>query len=188
MKILHLSLKEEPFEVMVTGEKTNEFRAPTKWIISRLYNKDGTLKHYDLIKFVNGYGSTLPNFTAVYNGFNVLNHGIHTEPYSNGFHLEFLPAGTIDIKIGEIIEINNLKTNTFLVGDFSGSLSVEDCKWLVMYGYNVDKTIDLNTDDKGQLDYAITQMFIMMKESTRFDADRVEKLFWERIRALANYR
>lgn len=72
-------------------------------------------------------------------------------------------------------------------GDVSGSLSVDDCKWLIFYGHNKDKTVVIN-EDVGQLDYALTQMFIMMKESTRFDADRVEKLFWERVRALANYR
>lgn len=72
-------------------------------------------------------------------------------------------------------------------GDVSGSLSAEDCKWLIFYGYNKDKTVVID-EQVGQLDYALTQMFIMMKESTRFDADRVEKLFWERVRALANYR
>lgn len=76
---------------------------------------------------------------------------------------------------------NNDKANV------SGSLSAEDCKWLIFYGHNKDKTVMIN-EDVGQLDYALTQMFIMMKESTRFDADRVEKLFWERVRALANYR
>ncbi len=51
-RILHLTLSKMPFEVMVTGEKSTEYREPSKWILSRLQGKD-----YDLIKFVNGYGS-----------------------------------------------------------------------------------------------------------------------------------
>ena len=65
------------------------------------------------------------------------------------------------------------------------SLSIDDCKWLLFYGHNKEKTIDLGTEDTGQLDYAITQMFLMLKESTRFDVDRVERVFWQRIKALA---
>jgi hypothetical protein len=70
----------------------------------------------------------------------------------------------------------------------SGSFSVDEVKWLVFYGENKEKNFDLKTEDKGELDYAITQMFLMMKESSRFDMDRVEKVFWERVTALANYR
>ena len=70
----------------------------------------------------------------------------------------------------------------------SGSFSVDEVKWLVFYGENKEKNFDLKTEDKGELDYAITQMFLMMKESSRFDMDRVEKSFWERVTALANYR
>ena len=43
-KTLHLNINKTPFEIMVTGEKPEEYRKPTKWIISRLYNKDKSLK------------------------------------------------------------------------------------------------------------------------------------------------
>lgn len=56
MSTLNLSLHKLPFDVMLTGEKDKEYRKPSKWIVSRLYNKDGTLKKYDVVKFVNGYG------------------------------------------------------------------------------------------------------------------------------------
>jgi len=69
-----------------------------------------------------------------------------------------------------------------------GSISAEDVKWIVMYGYNKDKTIDIRSEEKGELDYAISNMFQMLKDSTRFDAERVERVFWERVSALANYR
>ena len=74
------------------------------------------------------------------------------------------------------------------VYSISGSFSVDEVKWLIFYGENKEKNFDLKTEDKGELDYAITQMFLMMKESSRFDMDRVEKAFWERVTALANYR
>lgn len=106
-KILKLSLKSSPFEVMVSGEKKYEFRNPSDWILSRLYNKDGSLKLYDQIEFTNGYGSKRPSFICYYKGFTTLTHGIHTEPYSNGFHIGFLPSGTIKIELGDIISIKN---------------------------------------------------------------------------------
>jgi len=60
MNILHLSIKKEPFEVMVTGEKDIEVRKISTWIDSRLFNKNGSKKHYDLVKFTNGYGKSRP--------------------------------------------------------------------------------------------------------------------------------
>lgn len=53
---------------MVTGEKREEFRKPSKWMLSRMFNKnkDGSksFKKYDLVKFVNGYGNDKPYFIA----------------------------------------------------------------------------------------------------------------------------
>lgn len=79
------------------------------------------------------------------------------------------------------------KSEPLKQGAVSGSFSAEDIKYLIFYGCNKDKTVVID-EQKGHLDYAIMQMFLMMKESSRFDMDRVEKLFWERIGALANYR
>ncbi|AGN89434.1 hypothetical protein IA01_10585 [Flavobacterium psychrophilum] len=70
----------------------------------------------------------------------------------------------------------------------SGSFSSDDVKWLLFYGYTKDKTVDLNTEQKGELDYFIEQMFETMKETSRFNIDMVKKAFWQRIEALANYR
>ena len=51
---------------MVTGEKREEFRVTSKWIESRLIDsKTGEDKVYDLVEFVNGYGSwRLKSFEA----------------------------------------------------------------------------------------------------------------------------
>jgi len=115
MKTLHLSLKKLPFDVMVTGEKTEEFRIDSAWIISRMFNKDGTPKNYDVIKFTNGYGSDKPYFICNYEGFrqNVACVPAHT--YSNGFEFEGMADNNFIIYLGLIIETGNLKTTNQIV-------------------------------------------------------------------------
>ena len=106
-KILHLTLSKEPFQVMVTGEKRVEFRKPTKWIESRLFNKDGTRKDYDIIKFTNGYGNDKPFFTAIFNGFaRSLQRKFKT--YSNGLTVDVRPED-YEIYLGDILKKGNLK-------------------------------------------------------------------------------
>ena len=68
-RTLVLTLTKIPFELMYKGIKDKEFRKPSDWIKSRLFNKDGTRKDYDVIKFTNGYGNDKPTFTAIFNGF-----------------------------------------------------------------------------------------------------------------------
>lgn len=104
---LHLSLKKEPFEVMVSGEKNVEFRKPSQWIKSRLFNSDGSRKEYDVVKFVNGYGSKKPSFTAIFNGFSNSTVG-HVETYSNGLKVQ-VERGDFKIHLGDIIKKENLQ-------------------------------------------------------------------------------
>ena len=47
IKTLNLTVHGHAFEVMETGEKFLEFREPTKWIKSRLFDKDGKPRKYD---------------------------------------------------------------------------------------------------------------------------------------------
>ncbi|MFA5296582.1 MAG: hypothetical protein WC389_00060 [Lutibacter sp.] len=103
LKILYLTVHKQAFDVMVTGEKTNEFRKYTKWIISRLIDKK-TLKpkEYDVVKIVNGYGNSRPYFIAEFKGFFYaeLFSVIH---YSNGLQVKQEP-GDFVIKLGKITE------------------------------------------------------------------------------------
>ena len=75
MNTFKLSINKKAFEVMVTGEKFEEFRNESKWILSRL-NKD-----HDYIQFTNGYESESPVFIAKYSGYTTANID---EVYSNG--------------------------------------------------------------------------------------------------------
>lgn len=106
-KILNLTLSKKPFEVMITGEKKVEFRKPSDWIKSRLFNKDGSRKDYDVVKFVNGYGKDKPFFIAIYNGFATAleRTGKH---YSNDLSVLVEP-GDFQIYLGDIIRKGNLK-------------------------------------------------------------------------------
>lgn len=107
MKTLHLTLKKEPFEVMVTGEKPDEYRVASAWILSRLFNKDGSYKHYDRIKFVNGYGSDKPYFITDFWGCyqNMITQSLD---YSNGLRV-IVARGDWVICTKTIFERGNLK-------------------------------------------------------------------------------
>merc|ERR1712000_515524 len=52
---LRLTLCEPWFTLMRMGTKREEFRNPTEWILSRLYDGEN-YRNYKYINFVNGYG------------------------------------------------------------------------------------------------------------------------------------
>ncbi len=109
-RVLWLTLKKPPFEVMVTGEKREEFRKPTKWISSRHHQKIAgryKLKFYDYVVFTNGYGKDKPYFIAEILGFTNISHaGQKVYKYSNGLTVE-VENGDYIILIGNILEIGN---------------------------------------------------------------------------------
>lgn len=111
MRTLHLTLHAKAFEVMVTGEKDKEFRVNSKWITSRLIDKDGNPKKYDEVIFVNGYGPDKPRFKAEYKGFKrVLIPKVYK--YSNGLEVKDLKFDDFEIKLGKILELKNYDKNT----------------------------------------------------------------------------
>lgn len=95
---LKLSINKQAFEVMVSGEKTEEFREQSKWIMSRLK------KNYEFVQFTNGYGNERPVFVAKYLGYEI---GGVCKTYSNGLSVQ---GEKVIIKLGAIIE----KRNTFV--------------------------------------------------------------------------
>lgn len=111
LKILHLSLKKQWFDLMVTGEKNEEFRKGNDWMRSRLFNKDGSEKKYDLVKFVNGYGSDKPYFICKYIGFMECYIPV-SRNYGDGSTIKGIGKGDFIIILGEIIEKGNLKKQT----------------------------------------------------------------------------
>lgn len=62
-KKLELTLKRQWFDMILSGEKKEEYREPTKWILSRLQGKT-----YDTVRFRNGYASDAPVFECQFKG------------------------------------------------------------------------------------------------------------------------
>ena len=110
LKILHLTLNKEAFEVMVTGEKQEEFRKHSVWIESRLYNRNTWKeKEYDVIRFANGYGKDKPYFICEYLGFDVPYMNVTPRKYSNGLEVDNIGKGDFVILCGKITEKGNIK-------------------------------------------------------------------------------
>lgn len=101
MKVLKLTLKKAAFDVMVTREKRVEFRELSPWIKSRLYDKQGKLRHYDLVEFTNGYGATRPRFVCEFINAKVAITN-DTVAYSNGLKVKIKANQTIYIVLGDI--------------------------------------------------------------------------------------
>ncbi|HRO75773.1 MAG TPA: ASCH domain-containing protein [Crocinitomicaceae bacterium] len=97
MKILHLTLTKKWFDMMVTGEKNIEVRKPSKWIMSRLENKE-----YDVVKFTNGYGKDKPWFIAEYKGWRYVKYCeiVHCSD-ALAIHV---PDNSIVIQLGKVIQ------------------------------------------------------------------------------------
>ena len=105
-----LSLEKKPFQVMVTGEKKEEFRENKKWMTSRLIDKvTGQPKPLKFIRFTNGYGNDKPYFICEYKGFSYVGSDYTPRKYSNGLVVSDVHEGHYIIHCGAIVETGNLK-------------------------------------------------------------------------------
>ncbi len=59
MKVLHLNLKKKWFDMIASGEKTEEYREIKPYWNTRLYGKE-----FDLVKFRNGYSKEAPTLSV----------------------------------------------------------------------------------------------------------------------------
>ncbi len=66
MKILHLNLYRKYFDAILKGEKTTEYREVTPYWSKRLEGR-----HYDVIKFRNGYAKDAPEMIVEFKGMGV---------------------------------------------------------------------------------------------------------------------
>jgi hypothetical protein len=105
-KVLILPVCKQWFDLMETGEKTSEFRKPSKFIKDRLYNKNGSTKQYDYVLIINGYGYHRPYFISKYEGFGT-NYDVQYT-FSDGSKLNVFPED-YNIFLGEIIKRVNVK-------------------------------------------------------------------------------
>ena len=74
MKVLHLTLKKKWFDMILSGEKKEEYREIKPYWIKRL-----TGKCHDVISFTNGYSKNAPNFRIelkyIVKGFGIVEWG-----------------------------------------------------------------------------------------------------------------
>jgi hypothetical protein len=113
--ILDLVVSKKPYEVMVTGEKTFEYRRASRWILSRLIDKNGDNKKYDKILFRNGYHKNSNYFICKYKGFSMIKefyNSVESITYSNGLIVDILDYD-IMISLGKIIEIGKYGERPF---------------------------------------------------------------------------
>jgi len=123
MQTLHLTVTKEWFNLILAGEKKEEYRKKTQWIVSRLWKitkekwslRTGQQisaeiyknRHYDQICFVNGYGNHRPFIIVEF-----LEHLENLEPwvklYSNGSTVQINRTDLV-IRFGKIIETGNLE-------------------------------------------------------------------------------
>jgi len=99
--VLRATLTGQPFEVMITGEKKDEYRSPGQWIKSRLTKND-----YDQVLFVNGYGARRPWLLCEFHGWDeAAQRQRHT--FSNGLVVAVAPGDYI-IHLGKVLATGNL--------------------------------------------------------------------------------
>ena len=68
MKILKVIIKKEWYDLIKSGEKTIEYRDYSDFWISRLENKNGSFRHYDLIELKNGYKANSRKMVTEFKG------------------------------------------------------------------------------------------------------------------------
>jgi basic membrane lipoprotein Med (substrate-binding protein (PBP1-ABC) superfamily) len=107
MKILRLTLRQKPFEAFLLGIKKNEYRIPSKWILSRLIDsKTGKPKEYDIVLFTHGYGNDKPFIAVTYYGFSIAKKNYKVK-YSNGLIVN-VKKGNANIKTGSTYKKGNI--------------------------------------------------------------------------------
>lgn len=68
LKVLYLTLHKEPFELIASGKKTDEYREIKPFFTSRLEAKTGGFRAYDAVYFTQGYGAEKPAMLVRYEG------------------------------------------------------------------------------------------------------------------------
>lgn len=103
MKILHLTLKKKWFDMILSGEKKEEYREyKDYWLIRLAYFDESGLHYnqYDAVSFRNGYARSAPSMLVECIS---ISEGIPRPEWSDN------AKGThIVIKLGGIISVDNL--------------------------------------------------------------------------------
>ncbi len=75
--ILKIVIKGQWFDEIASKKKKIEYREYTPFWISRLYDKNGKKRNYDLIEFINGYNTDARRMITKYEGFDKKGELLH---------------------------------------------------------------------------------------------------------------
>lgn len=103
LRVLRLTLKKKWFDMIASGEKTEEYRTPSEWIFSRLIGKG-----YDVVEFSNGYGKHVPRVVVKYFGW----HQGPGRPEWGGMWQNRY----VVIRLGHVISLHNVQAQTPATG------------------------------------------------------------------------
>ena len=103
MKILHLTLEKKWFDLISSGKKVVEYRKDKPYWQTRLLNGEDP-KHFDIVRFKNGYGNDIPTMDVEFRGI-VFTNSRWCIP-KNG---EILSGSIIAIKLGKVLNITRKK-------------------------------------------------------------------------------
>ena len=99
MKTLHLNLYRKYFDAILKGEKTTEYRDVTPYWSKRLEGR-----HYDVIKFRNGYRKDAPEMIVEFKGIGIL------------YNQTTITAPTYAIDLGKVLESKNVTWRRAKIG------------------------------------------------------------------------
>ena len=99
-RILYLTLTKHWFDLIASGDKTNEYREQKPYWEKRLLEKDGTPKVFDIVRFRNGYSKGCPTMDVEFKGITLFNGERRVEE-----HGYLLYPKTIVIELGKVLSI-----------------------------------------------------------------------------------
>ncbi len=110
MKVLHLTLKKKWFDMILSGEKKEEYRQDKKYWKNR-FVKEGywhsqTCKDFDVIVFKNGYAKDAPEMEVECLGMSLEDL---TEMKEGWFDIPVYGMRVFIIKLGKIISTKNIQ-------------------------------------------------------------------------------
>lgn len=103
METLQLTLKKKWFDLIFSGNKVFEYREYKPYWISRLLGSEGT-RHYDEVRFSNGYGKYRPYIRSEFVGMAIMDNE-YCDP-ENGEPLEEGKKYFV-IGLGKVLEVGN---------------------------------------------------------------------------------
>lgn len=106
LRVLRLTLKRQWFDMIASGVKLEEYRQPSRWILSRLEGKQ-----YDQIEFKNGYGPNVPTIVVQYLDWS---YGYGRREWGGG-STQGQPL--IVINFGDIISLQNVLAEPWRAAD-----------------------------------------------------------------------